>query len=138
MPVARDLVEDHAGDLDARIEARAAERHGGGRLRGSGHVDDEDHRPAEPRRNVGAGAGAAGLALDPVEQPHRAFRDDEINIRGRSRSIGREQRLVHREAVEVEARRPGRGAVKSRIDVVRAAFRAPDPQPAPGERALQA
>src|SRR5215216_1586395 len=49
-----------------------------------------------------------------------------------------EETVTHREAVEIETRRAGRGAMEGRVNVVGAAFRAPDTQPAPGERPLQA
>ena len=62
MALARDLVEHHAGDRDARVVAGAAERDGGGRLRMAGDVEHENHRPAEQGGDVGAGARAAGLA----------------------------------------------------------------------------
>ena len=80
MALARDLVQHHAGDRDARIVPGAAERDGGGRLRVARHVEHENHRPAEQGGDVGAGSRAADLLADAVEEAHGAFGDDEIGL----------------------------------------------------------
>ena len=69
VPLARHLVQHDAGDPDARIEAGAAERHGGGGLGLPGRVEHEEHGPAEAGGDVGAGAGASGLPRTPSNKP---------------------------------------------------------------------
>ena len=51
VPGARDLVQDHAGDADARIVELAAQRDRRHRLRSARNVDDEHDGPAGQRRN---------------------------------------------------------------------------------------
>ena len=138
MTRARDLVEDHARDRDPRIEARAAERHRGGGLGLPRHVEHQHHGPPEARRDIGARAGAPRRALDSVEEAHRAFRDHDIGRRRRQGTEMRQKTVGHREAVEVEARRPRGGAVKGGVDIIGAAFGSADAQPPPRQRALEA
>ena len=58
---AGDLVEDDAGERDARVVGGAAEHDGGGRLRLAADVDHEQDRPAGRGRDVGGRAGAPGF-----------------------------------------------------------------------------
>ena len=78
MPRARHLVEDDAGDADARIVGRAAQRHRGGGLGGPRDVEHQDDRPAVAGGDVGVGPAAAFARDDAVEEPHRALSDHEV------------------------------------------------------------
>ena len=62
MPLAADAVDDDAGDPQALIVGRAALDDGRRRLRLTRDVDDQEHRQAERRRDVGRGAAASGAA----------------------------------------------------------------------------
>ena len=114
MPLAGDLVEDHAGDRDARVVMHAAERDRGRRLRLAGDVDHQHDRPAEQRREIGARAGVSVRARHAVEQPHRAFDDDEVGAVGRLARDLAQQRVGHGEGVEIGAGRAGRGGMEGR------------------------
>ena len=138
MALARDLVEDDAGNPDARIVELAAERDGARRLRLSGDVDDEHDRPAEQRGDIGAGAGMAFPAGNPVEQPHRAFGDDDVRSLGRCAGDAGKQRVGHGVAVEIGAGCAGRSRMEGRVDIVRPAFQTAHGKPAADQRPLQA
>ena len=80
MARACDPVQDHPGDFDARVEAGAALDNRRRRLRLPAHVEHEQDRPAERRRDIGGGAGPARLARHAVEKPHQTFAKDEFAL----------------------------------------------------------
>ena len=134
---ARDLVEDHPRDPDPRIVGGAAERYGGGRLRGARDVEHEEHRPAVARGDVGIRPRAALAGDDAVVQTHRALGDDQIRIARAQAGAGVEQRVGHGEAVEVQAGGARRRLVEGGVDVVRPAFGTAQGHAAPAQRAHQ-
>ena len=74
---------------------------------------------------------------DAVEQAHDAFDHQDLGV---ARRIGRErieQRRRHRPAVEIDARRAGRGGMERGIDVVRACLGGPHRDAAPRQRRQQ-
>src|SRR6202042_3100363 len=74
MTIARDLVEDDAGDADVVAIARKTERDSGGRLRLSRDIDPQPHRPSGRSRDIGGRAVAPGPTQgNAVEQPHHAL-----------------------------------------------------------------
>ncbi len=84
MPVARDLVEDHAGNIDVLAIARKAERDGGGRLRLARDIDYQHDGPPGRGGDIGGRAVAPGPSQgDAVEQSHHAFGEREIGIIGK-------------------------------------------------------
>ena len=119
MPFAADAVQDHAGDAHARIVRCEATHQRCSRLRLPRHVDDKDDRQAEMRGEVGGGAAAAGRRAGAVEQAHDALDHQHVGAGSGVRSEAVEERRRHRPAVEIEARRAGRGGMKRRIDVIR-------------------
>ena len=77
MPLAADPVDHDAGDAEPRVIDGAALDDRRGRLRLARHVDDEQDRKSERRRDVGRGAAAAGRRRNAVEQAHRGLAQRE-------------------------------------------------------------
>ena len=80
---------------------------GGGGLRLPGHVEHQQHRQAQPLRQVRRRAGAAGRGRDAVEQAHRRLHHQHRRPLGRPRGQRVEQRGRHGPTVQVDPRRPG-------------------------------
>ena len=73
VPLAADPVDHDAGDAEPSVVDGAALDDGRGRLGLARHVDDEEDRKSERRRDVGRGAAAAGRRRNAVEQAHRGL-----------------------------------------------------------------
>ncbi len=117
--VEHDARKAHAGAIiakacgDRRRSLRLARR-----------IDHQNHRPAEHRRNVGGGAGAADAACgNTVEQTHRALSEHDIGV-GTAADEMRDGPAIHRPAIDIDGGAPRRGGVESGIDVVGAALEA--------------
>ena len=114
-----DLVEDHAADAHICIVRHEAARHGRGGLRLRGHVEHQNHGETIACGKIGAGAGAASLTLDAVEQPHGTFDDGDV-----CGACFHHQRVKqgrpHRPAIQIDAAAAGCRSVKGGIDEIRA------------------
>ena len=122
VPGAGDAVQDHARKRQVRTVAGKPQRHGGGGLRLTAHVDHQHHRPAHAGRHFGAGPGAAGPGQGhAVIQPHRPFGDADVRPGGLGRNRV-QQAIAHRPGIKIERRPPGGRAVKGGVDVIRPAF----------------
>jgi len=137
MSRAANLVERRSQHRHAGVEGRQAVQNSSGGLRLTGDVMRQEHRPAEKRGDVGAGAGSCRAARRAVEQTHGALGDDDVGVRRRLCREFDDQISAHRPGVEVEGRSARRGGVKRRIDVVRSAFDRCNPQAAPSQGAHQ-
>ena len=137
VPFAADTVEHDTGDADRGVVTRKAAHHRCRRLCLRGDVEHQEHRQTKARGEVGGRARAAGQSRHAVEQPHDAFDHQDLGV---ARRIGRErieQRRRHRPAVEIDARRAGRGGMERGIDVVRACLGGPHRDAAPRQRRQQ-
>ena len=76
-------------------------------------IEDEQHRPAAERRDVGARAGAAVFARNAVEEPHEPFANDEVGF-GPAASARRARSAGHRPTVEIDAVAAAGDRVKGR------------------------
>lgn len=119
-------VQDHPGDFYARVKTGAAMDNGRRGLRLSAGVEQEQDRPAERRRDIGGRTGPARLSRYAVEKPHDAFAEDKAATLASGDGQSAEQRRRHRPTVKIEAWFARRGGMKSRIDIIRAAFDAGD------------
>ena len=119
MARAGNLIQDHARDAHARIEARAAFNNGGRCLRLPTHIDHEQDRPAKRSGDIGGRACPALFSRNAVEKSHHPFAQDEAAALG----TGNGQRLkkwrTHRPAVEIEALSARRGGMESGVDIIR-------------------
>ena len=118
MPLAADAVQHHPADPHVTLVGGEAAHHGRRRLRLPGDVDDQQHRQAEPRGEVGRRAGPERRRGDAVEQAHGALDDEEVGMRGVLGHQRIDQRRRHGPAVEIEARPPGGRGMKARVDIV--------------------
>ena len=101
-------------------------------------VENEQHRPAAKRRDVGARPGLARFARNAVEEAHEPLANHELGFGPGLRRKRAKQAFGHRPAVEIDAGAPASRRVKSGIDVIGAAFRAGDRDAAARERAHEA
>ncbi len=113
--VAGDAVGDDAGQGDVGpIGGKAMDQCGQGLGLVAG-IDDENHRQAESRRQIGRRTrGAMGA----IEEAHDALDDDEVGIAAGRLEEGGTARLAHGPGIEIGAG-PARGmGMKARVDVV--------------------
>ena len=138
MALAADAIDDDAGDAEPRVVRSAALDHRRRRLRLPRDVEDEQHRHAERRCDVGRGAAAPALRRNAVEEPHRGLAQRELAF-GRRFSGERCQKLGrHGPGIEIDALAPRRRSVEGRIDVIGAGLEADDIDAAAPERAQEA
>ena len=103
MALAADAIDDDAGDFQPLVIGRAALDDRRRRLRLARHVDDQQDRHAERRRDVGRGAAAPALAGTPSNSPIEASHSASVafvhRLRGeRGQKVGR-----HGPGIEVDA-----------------------------------
>ena len=126
-------VEDDAPDAAVRREAEKALRRRQNRQRRAPGVDHQHHGAFRfPRRLIGAGAG--GCQPQTVIIAH-----DSLNHRDIAVLTVVSQQIAHgvavkKEAVQIGAFRADDPAMEHGVDVIRAAFRRPYPQPPPHQR----
>ena len=118
MPLAADAVQHHPADPHVTLVGGEAAHHGRRRLRLPGDVDDQQHRQAEPRGEIGRRPGPERRRGDAVEQAHGALDDEKVGMRGVLGHQRIDQRRRHGPAVEIEAWPPGRRGMKARVDIV--------------------
>ena len=94
MPLAADAVQHHPADPHVTLVGREAAHDSRRRLRLPGDIDDQQHRQAEPRGEIGRRPGPERRGGDAVEQAHGAFDDEEVGMRG----IFGDQRIDQRQA----------------------------------------
>ena len=133
-------VEDHPGQLEVRIEPLEAQHH---RARAPCHrpgVDDQDHRRAEPLRDLRGRARVALGAPAPsaIEAAHHALDEREVGARRLARH--RRPHLLSRAhpAIEAVRRAAGHERVEAGIDEVRADLERLHREPASAQRLEQA
>ncbi len=120
MPLAADLVEDHAGNADIGMmplqPLQQRRRRRADAFRAQHQHDWQLRQRRDLRRRARCEISVAGGA---VEQAHHAFDDQQLRImRGLPHQM-RQRRRPHRPAIEIEARPPGRARMELRIDIVR-------------------
>ena len=128
-------IEDHAREPQLGVEHPATQdlgRHGAGRF---GHVHDQYHRRADELRELGGGAGAAGVHA--VEQSAVAFHDGDGRVASTLGEGGEDDRGLHHERIEIPTGRSGGGAEPGGVDEVGALLERGDFETALSERANQ-
>jgi hypothetical protein len=135
--LAREFVEDHAGDRHILSVTRKAERDRGGGLRLSADIEHQHHGPSGRRRDIGGRAVAPGAGRgNAVEQSHDALGQHEISVVGDPQQrLDPAARL--RPGIEIERCPAGGDGVKRRVDIIRSAFIGLHDPAAPSERGEQ-
>ena len=118
MAVAGDAIDDDARNFQPIVISCAALDDRRRRLRLTRHIDDQQDRHAERRRDVSRGAGAPGCRGNAVEQPHRGFAQSERTWVGRLPGEGGKEVGGHRPGIEVDALPPRGCGMKCRVDIV--------------------
>ena len=119
MPRPRDAVEDHAHDVEPRVERGKPVNDRGHAARHTGGIDYQDDRQPQPFRHF---RGTAGLVIPvaAVEQPHHAFHDAHGAVMQATRERVAVVCARQHPAVEVSGLPAADHGVVARIDEVRA------------------
>ena len=110
-------VEDHPREVELRIEGFEAQHHRARAPRHRPGVGDQDHRRAEPLRDLG-GRALVALGPPPVEAAHHTLDEREIGVRRVLRHGGAHVIARAHPAVEAVGRAPGHERVEAGIDEV--------------------
>ena len=113
---AAELVEDHAGDADVRVEGLVAEDQRRDAARHAARVDHQHHRRAEHRRE--RGVAVAAVEVEPVVEALVALDQAERGALHALRELGAQLVRAAQVGIEVVARPPGGEPEPQRIDVV--------------------
>ena len=110
-------VEDHPREVELRIEGFEAQHHRARAPRHRPGVGDQDHRRAEPLRDLGRRALVA-LGPPPVEAAHHTLDEREIGVRRVLRHGGAHVIARAHPAVQAVGRTPRHEGVEAGIDEV--------------------
>ena len=138
MALAADAIDDDARDLEPRVIARAALDDRRRRLRLARHVEDEQDRHAERRRDVGRGAAAPACRRERRRRGPSRLRRTRARMSRRLRGERGQKARRHRPGIEIDALATRRRGMKGRIDIVGAGLQAHHFDAAPPERAQEA
>ena len=115
---ATELIQDHAGDANRRVERLIAENQRRDAARHAARVDHQHHRRAEERGE--RGVAVAAVQGEPVVQALIALDDAERGAVHAPRELGADLLRAAQVGVQVVAGPPGGESEPQRIDVVRA------------------
>jgi hypothetical protein len=121
MALAAHAIAYQPGQADLRIEVGKPASNRGNRSRHSGSVDHQQHRRAEPfrdlrRRTIFAARGG------PVEQTHHAFNDRDVGAGGGPRKSAEHRVTSHHPAVQVMRGLARRAHMVGRVEIIGTAF----------------
>ena len=136
MPRPRDAVEDHACDVEPRVERGKPVHDRGHAARHAGGIDHQDDRQPQPFRHF---RGTAGLVVPvaAVEQPHHAFHDAHGAVVQTPRERGAVVRARQHPTVEISGLTAADRSVMAGIDEIRPDLERLNGHPAIPERSEQ-